>query len=110
MATKQNFRARVMKYAWQILRATKMAWSYCLRKAWMLYKLWNNMKKGNVRFTYFKTNGSLRHAIGTLKFRWNDVAVKKGTKPAYKTMKYYDLDRKSFRCFKVENLVTVELC
>ncbi len=33
MEKKNNFRVRVMKYAWQLWRATKQAWRLCMLKA-----------------------------------------------------------------------------
>ena len=30
---------------------------------------------------------------------------KKVTKPSYKTMAYFDTEKNSFRCFKIENLI-----
>lgn len=60
-------------------------------------------------FYYAKADGSIRKAIGTL----NNVPAgatlggKKVTKPSYKTMTYFDVEKKAFRCFKIENLICV---
>lgn len=110
MATKINFRSRVMKYAWQIFRATKLKWSLCMRKAWMLYKLWSKLKEGVVKFAYYKNDGSFRMATGTLHFNGNaSYGNKKITKPSYKTLTYFDLGKNAFRCFRVENLANIHL-
>ena len=109
MEKKNNFRARVMKYAWQLWKVSEQAWRNCMIKAWQLYRLAKAMRGGVVTFIYQKSDGSFRLAHGTLK----NVPVgatlggKKVTKPSYKTMAYFDTDKNAFRCFKVENLVSV---
>lgn len=107
MEKKINFRARVMKYAWQLWRATKQQWRICMIKAWQLYRLARAMRKGVVTFYYQKADGSIRKALGTLKNLPADATLggKKVTKPSYKTMAYFDTEKNSFRCFKVENLI-----
>lgn len=107
MENKTNFRTRVMKYAWQLWKVTKQAWRLCMIKAWQLYRLAKAMREGVVTFYYTKADGSIRKAMGTLK----NVPVgatlggKKMTKPSYKTMAYFDTEKNSFRCFKVENFI-----
>ena len=98
MEKKNNFRVRVMKYAWQLWKATKQTWRICMIKAWQLYRLAKAMREGVVTFYYTKSVGSLRTAGATL-------GGKKVTKPSYKTMAYFDTEKNSFRCFKVENLI-----
>lgn len=96
-----------MKYAWQLWRATKQQWRICMIKAWQLYRLAKAMRKGVVTFYYQKADGSIRKALGTLKNLPADATLgdKKVTKPSYKTMAYFDTEKNSFRCFKVENLI-----
>lgn len=107
METKSNFRVRVMKYAWQLWKVTQQSWRLCMIKAWQLYRLAKAMRLGVVTFYYTKADGSIRKAMGTLK----NVPVgatlgnKKVTKPSYKTLAYFDTEKNSFRCFKVENLI-----
>lgn len=107
MEKKINFRARVMKYAWQLLRATKQQWRICMIKAWQLYRLAKAMREGVVTFYYQKADGSIRKALGTLKNLPVGATLggKKVTKPSYKTMAYFDTEKNSFRCFKIENLI-----
>lgn len=64
---------------------------------------------GIVAFYYLKSDGSVRKAHGTLKDMPSGATLggKKITKPSYKTMSYYDTERKAFRSFKVENLICV---
>lgn len=107
MEKKINFRARVMKYAWQLWRATKQQWRICMIKAWQLYRLAKAMRESVVTFYYQKADGSIRKALGTLKNLPAGATLggKKVTKPSYKTMAYFDTEKNSFRCFKIENLI-----
>lgn len=107
MEHKTNFRARVMKYAWQLWRATKQTWRICMVKAWRLYRLAKAMREGVVTFYYTKADGTIRKAIGTLKNvpAGATLGGKRVTKPSFKTMAYFDTEKKGFRCFKVENLI-----
>lgn len=109
MEKKNNFRVRVMKYAWQLWKTTNQAWRLCMIKAWQLYRLAKAMREGVVSFYYQKADGSIRKAMGTLKNVPAGAALgsKKVTKPSYKTMAYFDVEKNSFRCFKVENLICV---
>ena len=63
------------------------------------------MKNAATTFTFEKKDGTLRRAIGILK----DIpGTPAGTrKENYKTVAYFDLDKKAFRCFKVESLVSI---
>lgn len=109
MEKKNNFRVRVMKYAWQLCKATRQAWRICMIKAWQLYRLAKAMRKGSVTFYYQKTDGSIRKATGTLINvpAGATLGGKKMTKPSYKTMAYFDTEKNAFRCFKIENLICV---
>lgn len=104
-----NFRVRVMKYAWQLFKATGQAWKLCMIKAWQLYRLAKSMREGVVSFFYQKADGTIRKAHGTLMNvpAGATMSGKRITKPSFKTMSYFDVDKNSFRCFKVENLICV---
>lgn len=104
---KKNFRARVMKYAWQLFKETHQSWRLCMIKAWQLYRLAREMREGVVTFYYHKSDGSIRKASGTLKNMPVGVTAggKKMTKPSYKTMVYFDTVKQGFRSFKINNLI-----
>lgn len=108
MGKKNSFRVRVMKYAWQLRKSTRQTWRICMLKAWQLYRLAKAMREGVVSFIYRKADGSLRLAHGTLRNLPAGASFrgKRVTKPSYKTLAYFDTDKNSFRCFKVENLVS----
>lgn len=105
MASKTNFRVRVMKQAWHLFRTTGDIWKNCIRKAWELYHLAKRMKKEIVTFFYIKSDGTLRKAQGTLPTI--HTAPKKQKAESFSTMKYFDIDKNAFRCFKIENLLCV---
>ena len=107
MANKTNYRARVMKYAWHIFKTLNQDFGTCLKKAWMLYRLAKEMRERVVKFYYMKADGTLRSAVGTLKNLPAGVTNgrKRITKPSYKTLTYFDVDKGAFRSFKTENLM-----
>ena len=109
MKSTKSFRSQVIKYAEEYFKQTGRSWSLCMIKAWELYRLASKMRKGIAKFAYTKVDGSVRMAVGTLVGVPAGATLngKKHTKPSYKTMAYYDLEKESFRCFKIENLVTV---
>jgi len=103
---KTTFRTQVFKRAYKIMKATGKAFAVCLSKAWALYRLAKQLRSNEeVCFTYEKKDGSLRRAYGTLK---NVSQFVKGTgKATANVFHYWDLETTAFRCFKIENLVTV---
>lgn len=111
MEKKINFRARVMKYAWQLYKTTKQTWRVCMKKAWHLYKLAKAMRSGEVGFTYLKADGTLRAAVGTLMNVPAGATLrgKRMTKPSFKTFAYFDVEKNAFRCFKIENLINAAI-
>ncbi len=76
-------------------------------KAWQLYRLAKAMRDGAVTFYYIKSDGTIRKAVGTLKNipAGATLGGKRQTKPSYKTMSYFDMEKHSFRCFRIENLI-----
>lgn len=102
-----NFRKRVMKYAWNLRKSTGESWRICMIKAWQLVKLINAMKSRVVKFFYTKTDGSVRKAFG--RCFSGSTSGRRFTKPSYGTIRYYDIDRGAFRCFKIENLICVAM-
>lgn len=106
---KRNFRAKVMKYAHQLRNITGKSWKFCMLKAWELYRLAKRMREGVVKFAYEKKDGSIRLAMGTLQNLPSGAVLngKRMTKPSFKTFSYFDTAKSEFRCFKIENLVTV---
>ena len=101
-----NFRSKVMKQAWQIFRSTGIMWKNCVKKAWELYHLRKRMLKGEVKFWYYKLDGSIRMAFGTLTGINQNSKGKKAHNET--TMCYYDTESKGFRSFRIENFIISE--
>ena len=94
-----------MLRAWQLHRVTEASFAASLSKAWELYRLIREMRTGVVSFCYEKAGGTFRRAKGTLR----DIApLIKGTGiESPKTVRYYDVEARGFRSFRVENFITV---
>lgn len=107
MATKINFRSRVMKTAWQIYRRTSATWQKSLKRAWSVVKATLAMTKGKVEFCYLKMDGSLRNAVGTLRNIPITPKGQKGNKSPHALVCYWDLECGAFRSFRVENFLEV---
>lgn len=101
----KNFRSKVFRQAYEMMKATDKIFAICLAKAWAIYRLYKRMKKETVSFAYEKAVGSLRKAKGALR----DVSnlIKGAGVENCKTVRYFDVDMNGFRSFKVENLITV---
>lgn len=101
----KNFKSKVFKQAYEMMKATGKAFAVCLARAWAIYRLYKRMKNETVSFAYERANGSLRKAKVTLQ----DVSslIKGFGSENYKTVRYFDVDANGFRSFKVENLISV---
>ncbi len=90
--------------AHQIAKQTKVSFSIALKKAWAVLKLANKMKNEVVEFAFKKVDGSIRLAKGTLNIAYES----KSNRPFNTgTQTYFDIEADGFRCFKIENLITL---
>ncbi len=104
MSSTKNFRSKVFKQAYEIMRNTGKAFAVCLSKAWAVFRLVKRMAVEVVQFTFEKKDGTLRKAKGS--YKGLPVSTKsKGIN--FKSLVYFDLDKNAYRSFKVENLITV---
>lgn len=103
--TDYSFRTKVFRQAWTMVKETGKSFAICLSRAWALFRLKKEMAKGLVKFAYEKLDGSLRVAYGTLKDV--DITVMRSRPASIKTFNYFDVESNGFRCFRIENLVTV---
>lgn len=94
-------RRRVMKYAHRIYWNSEKNWSESVKKGWQLYFLSRLIRQGPIKFYYKKKDGSYRCALG----KYKNIIPKIQRQESFKTFTYYDLDRRSFRSFRVENFV-----
>lgn len=106
---KTNYRVRVMSYAHQIAKNSRLEWANCLKKAWKLYQLVKLMRNGIVKFVFEKIDGSARIAYGTLRNvpAGSSARTNKSGVPNYKTLCFFDVSKSQFRSFKVENFIAV---
>ena len=92
-----------------ILRGTSLTQSQALKYAWWFESFRTNLHSGVYRFSYFKTDGSIREARGTLDFsiipedQWPKNDLKESTNNRGKmTFSYYDLDAGGWRSFHLD--------
>ena len=85
-------------------------WKEILEYAWYFEWLKRAMQTGIVRFSYFKDNGDIREARGTLCF---DLIPTENipTTPRvlveenYEVFRYYDIDSKGWRSFRITGFI-----
>lgn len=97
---------RIMFRAWQMVKDYGMTIADALRKAWQSVKLRAAMVAGIVRFSYRKTDGTIRQALGTLS--GEIVPATQGAGKANDAIQvYYDTECGAWRSFRVANLIDV---
>ena len=93
-----------MHHAHRIYRNSSLDWSEALQQAWQIFYCQRYMKQGPVKFYYRKKDGETRCAFGTLKIiGWN--FKNKPVSEHFDRVRYFDLERDAFRCFKPENFI-----
>lgn len=92
-----------------ILRGATPTQGQALKYAWWFENFRDKLRTGIWRFSYFKVEGSIREAIGTLN---PDLIPKehhpKGEEnisPKSGVFNYFDLGRNSWRSFRLENFI-----
>ena len=94
-----------------ILRGVPITQSQAVKYAWWFESFRLKLQNGIFRFSYFKTDGSIREATGTLNLELipeehrpkNDGSTAK--EPAPGVFTYYDLEKKSWRSFRCDNFI-----
>ncbi len=80
-------------------------WKACLRRAWRVNRLVEQLKAGVINFYYTKEDGTLREAIGTLKIDLIPEDQRpKGIINRHEvvgSVAYYDLNRRGWRSFNI---------
>jgi hypothetical protein len=97
-------RSQILTLAWTLYR-TGLTFSEAQRKAWKIADLKNRMRQGAVKFTYQKTDGTTRQAIGTTSARYFSYQRKTSRPAPAKVVTYFDLQKNSFRSFRASNLI-----
>ena len=95
-----------------ILRGTPITPSQALKYAWWFEDFRKKLSTGVWRFSYFKKDGHIREAVGTLDpARIPDEHAPKNSEeanaymPSYETLSYYDLDAGGWRSFRLDNFI-----
>ena len=96
-----------------ILRGKALSQSSALKYAWWFESFRKNLQSGIYRFSYFKTDGSIREAVGTLDMTRipekdhpkGDMSDGHAKKPNTDTFCYYDLNAGGWRSFRLDNFI-----
>ena len=99
-----------------ILRGASLTQSQALKYAWWFESFRKKLQSGTYRFSYFKTDGSIREAVGTLDM--SRIPKEKlpslqggdgGRLPSPDVFTYYDLyadgDCGGWRSFRLDNFI-----
>ena len=95
-----------------ILRGTPISQSQAVKYAWWFESFRLKLQNGIYRFSYFKTDGSIREATGTL----NMELIPEDKRPSFQgedsgrilppgVFTYYDLEKKAWRSFRYDNFI-----
>lgn len=100
--------AKVMTIAWNLVKHNQYTMSEALKISWHLHKIKTKMRIGEVHFSYKKTDGSIREALGTLNLNMipQDASTFTGnyTKNPDQ-VRYYDIESRGWRSFNIYNLI-----
>ena len=96
-----------------ILRGVPITQSQAVKYAWWFESFRLKLQNGIFRFSYFKTDGSIREATGTLNLELipeehrpkGDMSDGAAHEPAPGVFTYYDLEKKAWRSFRCENFI-----
>ena len=96
-----------------ILRGTPITPSQALKYAWWFESFRKKLSTGVWRFSYYKKDGSIREARGTLDFSRipeehhpKSLSSAPDVRPEnYGTFPYYDLDAAGWRSFRLDNFI-----
>ena len=94
-----------------ILRGASLTQSQALKYAWWFENFRNDLRIGVWRFSYFKKDGSIREARGTL----NPALIPDDKMPSSgasldkeksaSSFPYFDLDKQEWRSFRLDNFI-----
>ena len=100
-----------------ILRGATLTQSQALKYAWWFESFRNQLRSGTYRFSYFKTDGSIREAVGTLDLTRipeqdhpkESLPLQGKREPSPSVFTYYDLyangDTGGWRSFRLDNFI-----
>ena len=96
-----------------ILRGVSITQSQAVKYAWWFESFRLKLQNSIYRFSYFKTDGPIREATGTLNLELipeqdhpkGDMSDGFAREPAPGVFTYYDLEKKAWRSFRCENFI-----
>lgn len=96
-----------------ILRGASLTQSQALKYAWWFESFRKKLQSGTYRFSYFKTDGSIREAVGTLcmdlipedKHPKGDMSDGAAREPNPDVFLYYDINAGGWRSFRLNNFI-----
>lgn len=101
--------SRIMKEAWTLLKSgVAKTISEALRIAWKEIKLLERLRSGVAYFSFKKVDGTIRNAIGTLREGNFSYEPKGSSKKKTGILTYYDIEKRAFRSFRINNLLTLK--
>lgn len=84
-------------------------WSDMVKYGWYFVRFSRMLANGVLHFSFFKEDGSIREARGTLSVHLipRDDAPKNAPnyKPNFGAIPFYDIDKKEWRSFKIVNFI-----
>lgn len=102
-------RSEILTLAWTIYRQNQfLTFGQCQASAWKVAKLRVALRAGETRFTFQKTDGEVRTAVGTLNtslFTYQHKGTDRAESVA--VVKYFDLDKKAWRSFRAERILSI---
>ena len=115
MVKNDKIKSDVCKMAWvlykenqgKVFECVLCDMSKCMKKAWQIAKLKQAMRNRVVSFSYWKKNGKIRHAHGTLiaallpETKHTDKASNPGV------ITYFDTDLNQWRSCRANSLINV---
>ena len=119
MSTNTNKLRRLMKAANYlrknnpiVLRGTTINPSQALKHAWWFESFRTLLSSGIYRFSYIKSDGTIREAFGTLdpeiipSDKWPSGNPSPITRtPSYATFAYYDIFKNEWRSFRLDHFI-----
>ena len=96
-----------------ILKGRKITSSQALKYAWWFESFREKLRNGVWRFSYFKEDGSIREARGTLNFDLipeehhpkSLSAARSDSSEIYSSFRYYDIGAAGWRSFRIDRFI-----
>ncbi len=98
-----------MTIGWQFFGTGNYAnFGEALKAFWSRYKLTRTLRRGIAYFSFIKSGGELREAIGTLRsgnFSYQPKGCQRAFNPNVVT--YFDLEKRNWRAVRIDRLIAI---